>query len=59
MDKDKKPVERWVEVGLNNNVNAEIKSGLNEGEQVIVSQKTSASSDSNTSSTRVRMPRGM
>lgn len=59
MDKDKKPVERWVEVGLNNNVNAEIKSGLNEGEQVIVSQKTSASSDSNSSSTRVRMPRGL
>ena len=43
LDKDNKTTEKWVEIGLNNNVNAEVKSGLNEGDQVVVSQSTNAS----------------
>lgn len=48
LGKDNKTTEKWVEVGLNNNVNAEIKLGLSEGENVVVSQSTeeSKSSDS-------------
>ena len=52
--KDNQTSEKWVEVGLNNNVNAEIKSGLNEGEQVVVSQSTDASKT--TSSRRMGGP---
>lgn len=41
-----------VEVGLNNNINAEIVSGLNEGEQVVNSTGTRLSSTSSASSSR-------
>ena len=44
LNKDNKTEECWVEVGLNNNVNAEIKTGLNEGDQVVVSQSTTSPS---------------
>lgn len=55
LTKDNKTEEHWVEVGLNNNVNAEIKSGLNEGDQVVVSQSSTASTAARKSSPR--MPR--
>ena len=55
LTKDNKTEEHWVEVGLNNNVNAEIKSGLNEGDQVVVSQSSTASTAASKSSPR--MPR--
>ena len=58
LKKDNQTEERWVEVGLNNNINAEIKSGLNEGEQVVVSQSSSTNSGNNSSnkSSTPRMP---
>ena len=55
LTKDNKTEEHWVEVGLNNNVNAEIKSGLSEGDQVVVSQSSTASPAASKSSPR--MPR--
>lgn len=51
LDKDKNAVEKWVSVGLNNNVNAQIIDGLSEGEQVIVSQTTQDSTSADKSST--------
>ncbi|MBS1174610.1 MAG: macA 2 [Burkholderiaceae bacterium] len=56
LGKDNKTEERWVEVGLNNNVNAEVKSGLNEGEQVVVSQSSSSSGNASASKSSTRMP---
>ena len=55
LTKDNKTEEHWVEVGLNNNVNAEIKSGLSEGDQVVVSQSSTAPTA--TSKSSPRMPR--
>ena len=43
LGKDNTTTDKWVDVGLNTNINAEVKSGLNEGEQVVVSQSTDAS----------------
>lgn len=57
LGKDNKTEERWVEVGLNNNINAEVKSGLSEGEQVVVSQSSSSSGNANSSKSTPRMPR--
>ena len=57
LGKDNKTEERWVEVGLNNNINAEVKSGLSEGEQVVVSQSSSSSGNTNSSKSTPRMPR--
>ena len=54
LGKDNKTTEKWVDIGLNTNVNAEVKSGLNEGEQVVVSQSTDASKT--TSSRRMGGP---
>ncbi len=55
LTKDNQTEEHWVEVGLNNNVNAEIKSGLSEGDQVVVSQSSTAPTA--TSKSSPRMPR--
>ena len=46
LGKDNKTTEKWVDIGLNTNVNAEVKSGLNEGDQVVVSQSTATSNSS-------------
>lgn len=46
LDSNKKASERWVTVGLNNNINAQITDGLTEGELVVVSQTTAASASS-------------
>lgn len=43
LGKDNTTTDKWVDVGLNTNINAEVKSGLSEGEQVVVSQSTDAS----------------
>lgn len=59
LDKDKKASERWVTVGLNNNINAQITDGLTEGEQVVVSQVTSAVSTASKTSMGGGPPAGM
>jgi len=46
-----------VEVGLNNKVNAEIKSGLSEGDMVVTGTAVTAAKA--TRDTSPRMPRGM
>lgn len=57
VDKKGKISIRKVTVGLNNNVDAQILSGLQAGEQVIVSQASTASV--NSPSQRMRPPMGM
>lgn len=59
LDKDKKASERWVSIGLNNNVNAQVVDGLTEGEQVVVSQVTAAASGSSNKSMGGGPPMGM
>ena len=54
-EQDGKVTERWVEAGLNTNIKVEIKSGLTQGEKVVVSQTTAASQ---TTSNRRGMPGG-
>ena len=59
LGKNQAVTRHWVEIGLNNNVNAEVKSGLNEGDQVIVSQTTeNAVNDKNNAKASSRMGGG-
>lgn len=46
--------EREVTVGINNNINVEIKSGIKEGDTVVVSSANGASLGSNTKGPRIR-----
>lgn len=59
LDKDNQIKQRWITIGINNNVNAEVQSGLNENEQVVVSQSSgdskSGSSNSKSKSSGGRM----
>ncbi len=57
LDKDNKIDQRWVRIGVNNNINAEVISGLKENEQVIVSQGTSTISDTTQARAQARMSR--
>lgn len=51
--------EQWVKVGLNNNVQAEIKEGLREGELVVIGDQTAAASAPKPSMRRRGPPPGM
>jgi macrolide-specific efflux system membrane fusion protein len=51
--------ERWVKAGLNNNINAEILSGLVENEQVILSQTEEGSGSQNTAAAKAMSHRRM
>ena len=46
--------EREVTVGINNNINVEIKSGIKEGDTVVVSSANGASLGNNTKGPRIR-----
>ncbi len=59
LDKDKKTSERWITVGLNNNINAQVIDGLTEGEQVVVSQVTTAASSASKKTMGGGPPMGM
>ena len=49
------PEDRWVQVGLNNNVQAQILEGLSEGERVVIGEQTDAAdAPSSTGSMRRR-----
>ncbi len=48
--------DRWVRIGLNNNVRTEIKEGLREGEQVVIGEQTGAPTVAPMSQQRRRMP---
>lgn len=48
--------DRWVRIGLNNNVRTEIREGLRQGEQVVIGEQTNASAATSSTSPRRRMP---
>ncbi|MGE4559234.1 MAG: efflux RND transporter periplasmic adaptor subunit [Desulfobulbus sp.] len=48
--------DQWVKVGLNNNVQAEVLEGLNEGQRVVIGDKTATASAPSTAGLRRRRP---
>ncbi len=64
LDKKSNPMTKYVKVGLNNSVNAQVISGIDKNDDVIISQETSIGAQSSTNSkssamSRRRMPMGM
>lgn len=54
LDENQNEIEKEIEVGINNNVNTEVKSGLNEGETIIVSRFDGKSIKNNTKLPRIK-----
>ena len=50
---------QWVTIGLNNNVQAEVLSGLSEGQQVVIGDKSALTATPSTGMRRRRPPPGM
>ena len=48
--------DRWVRIGLNNNVRTEVREGLREGERVVIGEQTEATTAPSTTTQRRRMP---
>ena len=60
LGKDQQPVVRWVRIGLNNNVSAQVLEGLREGEAVVVGeQSTGGTAQDSSKSRRGPPPMGM
>jgi macrolide-specific efflux system membrane fusion protein len=51
--------EQWVTIGLNNNVQAEVIEGLNEGQMVVIGDKTAVTATPSTGMRRRGPPPGM
>ncbi len=49
---ERKTVERWVTIGLNNRVQAQVLSGLNEGDEVVVGESAATSGAQGSGSSR-------
>ena len=57
LNKDNTTNKRWVRIGVNNNINAEVISGLKENETVIVSQATTTANTATQARAQARMSR--
>lgn len=54
LDENNRAIEREVQTGLRDSMNTEIKSGLKEGDQVVLSEKNGAGGDANMPPMRMR-----
>jgi macrolide-specific efflux system membrane fusion protein len=57
LNKDNTTNKRWVRIGVNNNINAEVISGLKENETVVVSQSTTITNTATQARAQARMSR--